>query len=352
MAAKILGMMSGSSLDGLDLAICEFEGTQYKFLATDQILLPESIKTRLSDPLGLSSKALLMLSSDVGMFLAESSRDFIIETDIPVDLIVSHGHTIYHQPESNLSCQIGNGGIIASLTGIDTLCDLRIQDIANGGQGAPLASLIDLNLFKDCSVKLNLGGIANVSISINDHVRSWDVSPCNQVLNQLASFKGYEYDEGGGLARMGNIDEGLWNIWKSIPFFEMSPPKSLDNYWVKNDFFSAVKDVKIEDALHTMCRFLADTLSKDLKKYLPQGNHKMLITGGGAHNQFLLECISEKVDVEVVVPEDEVIDYKEALLMSYMGHRYLKGQVNVIASATGGDKDIIAGALYKGNGKQ
>jgi anhydro-N-acetylmuramic acid kinase len=146
------------------------------------------------------------------------------------------------------------------------------------------------------------------------------------------------------------LDEGLWNVWKSNPFFDQAPPKSLDNYWVKNQFLPALKEKHTEDALHTMCRFIAYALSRDLRKYLPQGDHKMMITGGGAHNRFLVECISEEVDVEVILPVDEVINYKEALLMAYMGHRYLNDQVNVIASATGGNKDIIAGALYKGNG--
>lgn len=352
MKTKILGMMSGSSLDGLDLAICEFEAENYIFHATEHVPFPDSIKSRLMDPLALTSSEFLILSSDVGLFFAQSAQKFIKSSGVPVDLIVSHGHTVFHQPGSNISCQIGNGGIISSITGIDVLCDLRIQDVACGGQGAPLASLIDLNLFKDFNIKLNLGGIANVSFTVDNQVRSWDVSPCNQVLNHLASLKGLEYDDKGHVARGGNFNDRLFKEWRSMPYFSLNPPKSMDNYWVKNKFMPAIHDLPVDDALNTMCRFMAYVLARDLDKYLPQGDHKMMITGGGAHNRFLIECISDKGNIEIMLPDEEVIDFKEALLMAYMGYRYLNGLVNVISSATGNKKDIVAGALYKGNGVQ
>ena len=347
--------MSGSSLDGVDLALCMFsEEDQYVIEKAGTIPLPLEITNSLSDPLAETSKSFLQLSARFSLFLAAAAKDFLKGVKQQPQLIVSHGHTVYHDPASLISCQIGNGGVIAAITGIDTLSDLRIQDVALGGQGAPLASLVDRYLFNDYNFMLNLGGIANVSCKEGNKTFSWDVSPCNQVLNKLSGRLGLPYDPNGEHASKGKKDDKLYSSWQSIEYFTQQPPKSLDNYWVSDVFSSFIEpDMPIENGLNTMCHFIADQLIRDLHKYLPQGSSKMVITGGGGHNDYLVQCIRKAASphkIEVVIPSKEMIDFKEALLMAYMGHRYIQRKVNVLASATGGDKDIIAGALYLGNG--
>ncbi len=350
MASKILGVMSGSSLYGLDLAICQFQVDHFSLLHTDSVPFSDEIVQRLKDPLAQSSRMFIELEAEFSKFVALQINQFLIDSATEIDLIVSHGHTIYHVPENLISCQIGNGGIIASKTGVDTLCDLRIQDVSLGGQGAPLASLVDQYLFNDYALRLNLGGIANLSVTSEGKLRSWDVCPCNQVLNHLAGLMGFAYDDKGTIARQGKMDEDLYAQWQMLEYFKQLPPKSLDNYWVRNNFISKLKDQKIEAAMNTACHFIADRISMDIQQHLPKGKHKMLITGGGAHNDYLVECIEKVTNLEIVIPEPSIIDFKEAMLMAYMGHRYLINKANVLSSATGSRKDIIAGAYYKGNG--
>ena len=354
MDTHILGIMSGSSLDGLDLALCTFHGDSgYRFVATESIPLPIHLIKRLQDPLGLSSKAFLELSSQFSIFTADAVNKFLNKSELKPSLIVSHGHTIYHDPLSTISCQIGSGGIIASRTGINTLSDLRIQDVALGGQGAPLASLVDRILFDDYDFLLNLGGIANISYTRGNRTLSWDVSPCNQVLNQLSSLIGLPYDDKGNIAKKGKLDSKLYRSWQSLEYFKFQPPKSLDNYWVKEVFSDALyDDISVEDGLNTMCNFIADQLVIDLEGILSTEGTKMMITGGGCHNDFLIHCIRKEAaayDIEIVIPSEEMIDFKEALLMAFMGYRYLHSKTNILSTATGSSKDTISGALYLGN---
>ena len=347
--------MSGSSLDGIDLALCCFgDNDKFSIEKSETIPLPDGLESSFKDPLSFPVKEFLHLSSAFAQFVGKAVRDFLEDaTEMPC-LIVSHGHTIYHNPDSMVSCQIGNGGIIASLTGINTLSDLRIQDVAMGGQGAPLASLADKYLFQDYNLMLNLGGIANISVTDKEKTISWDISPCNQVLNKLSRELGLPFDNKGRKAKNGKKIERLYRYWQSLEYFSDNPPKSLDNYWVKEVFSSGINfNEPVEDSLNTMCHFITNQLFEDLRGHLPKGPSKMFITGGGGHNDFLIQCINKAAaphNIEVVIPTKEMIDYKEALLMAYMGHRYLEGKINVLASATGAKKDIIGGALYLGNG--
>ena len=355
MAKKILGIMSGSSLDGLDLAICSFNEDNYTVLHCDHFPFNDDLVTQLKDPLSLSNKELLILNANLSRYFADAVNQMIVNARIIPDMIVSHGHTIFHDPDSMVTCQLGNGGIIASLTGIDTLCDLRIQDVALGGQGAPLASLVDKYLFDTHQLQMNLGGIANVSFTSGKDVKSWDICPCNQVLNYFAGQLGASYDENGAWAKEGSLNQQLYDYWQNKDYFNSNPPKSLDNYWVKENFLELNMEIDPMDGLHTMCKFIADRIIKDLLQHLPKGNYNMIITGGGTHNDFLINLIDKgasTLGIKITIPEVNLIDYKEAILMAYMGYRYLEKMPNVLSSATGGKMDITAGALYKGHGEK
>jgi anhydro-N-acetylmuramic acid kinase len=339
MKNSIIGIMSGSSCDGLDVALFSFiDEDKYAMEAAKAYELPGRLKEQLMDPLSLSVLEFIKLDADFSLFTAQCVNDLIENQMIKPNLLVSHGHTIYHNPDHTISCQIINGGILASLTGIDTLSDLRIQDVALGGQGAPLASLIDHFLFDSYDISVNLGGIANVSISQAGKTLSWDVCPCNQVLNYYSSLLGHTYDEDGKLARTGSVDELCMKQWNEIPYFSRRSPKSLDNYWVREEFIGTIdKFLPPQDVLRTMCAFVSGQLVKDVNSHLPKGAKTMIITGGGAHNAFLIECIKQEClrhQIEVHIPDAGIIDFKESLLMAYMGQRYLENKNNTLSTAT------------------
>ncbi len=351
---SIVGVMSGSSLDGVDLAYCSFsENGNYHIEHAKTIDYHPSTLTFLSRPFQYTTEEYIKACGHFDNVYSQIISAFIRSIDQSVDMIVSHGHTIYHDPDRGQSVQIGNGGMIASRTGIDTLCDLRIQDIALGGQGAPLAALVDRYIFQDYHLMMNLGGIANISVNTNGDTIAWDISPCNQALNHLAKRKGQPYDSEGQIAAMGKMNKALYQRLSSLSYFSKEAPKSLDNHWVQRQFISKIgHEVTVEDASYTICQFIADSTYRDLLSVRYPKPAKLMITGGGAHHQFLIELIKNKLstlDIEVVVPDALLINYKEALLMAYMGYRYLTKKNNTVCSATGASKNIIAGALYKGN---
>jgi anhydro-N-acetylmuramic acid kinase len=353
----ILGAMSGSSLDGLDLAICSFtDQSIFTIHNSTTIELPLDLRTKLKNFSTLNAFQIADLDAYFALFSAHSIRDFTNNWIGGISLVVSHGHTLYHNPANAVSWQIGNGGIIAAVTGIDTLCDLRVQDVALGGQGAPLAALVDLNLFKDYTGLLNLGGIANITINQSNTVYSWDISPCNQVFNHLAQKEGKEFDKGGSIARSGKILMELIHKWQENTYFSQMPPKSMDNTWVKENYIKEIDkiDQPVKILMASFAEFVAIQLSKDLKS-LDLNPGKILVTGGGAFNAHFISRLKvhlSPLNWVVEVAEESLINYKEAMLMAYMGHRYINKKTNTISTATGAEKDLISGALYLGNGKR
>lgn len=353
---SILGIMSGSSMDGIDLAICEFpkEGS-YILHKSETIPLPDQLSDRITGFASLNPFEIADLDADFSLFVAQTINNFIGDFAGKIGLIVSHGHTIYHNPPKNVSWQLGNGGIIASKCGIDTLCDLRIQDVTLGGEGAPLASTLDFHIFKNHDLLINLGGIANVSLrGLENKLLSWDVGPCNQILNALAARNGMKYDDEGKLARKGIAIDEIMESWQKLDYFNREVPKSLDNSWVRQNFIEPILMLPYPngDLLATSVEFLARQLADDIRKN-SGFNMEGLVTGGGAHNTYLIERINahcSDLGVKVQPAARELIDYKEAILMAFMGHLYQQKRANTVSSATGAVKDIQAGGLYLGNG--
>lgn len=355
--SPILGVMSGSSLDGMDLALCNFNSNEaYKIHHADTVDYPFEIKEGLKNVFQFDLKSYFTFCGKFNAYFAETIKNYLEKHKATPELIVSHGHTLYHDPEGMISVQIGQGGVIAALTGVDTLCDLRIQDIALGGQGAPLAALVDQYLFKQYNIMVNLGGIANVSVRPNDNkIISWDVGPCNQVLNALSARKGVEYDDGGKISSTGKLVQELYDRWKSLKYFDVSPPKSLDNSWVQEHFIGSLSDkYPVEDMMYTSSQFLVDRMEKDLIPWINNmAGSRMMVTGGGAHNHFIMGLMAErmfKYQISIDIKDNQIIDFKEALLMAFMGWRYLTDHTNTISTATGAVKNIVAGGLFKGNG--
>lgn len=356
--SKILGLMSGSSCDGVDAAVCSFRmhdgNLSYKLLETASFKFEDDLSLELKHAASSSAKSLNEIESKFSKFLtAQINQQF---GHSQIDYIASHGHTVLHSPADGYTVQLGSGSLIAEGTGVKTICDFRSKDIACGGQGAPLAPLADKYLFAGNDFYLNLGGIVNISYVGADKIIGYDISPCNQMLNALSSKLGKPYDDKGLEAAAGTIHTRLLDQLLSNDYLTQTYPKSLDNSWVQDNYTSPLvdHDETIQNKLCTAVEFIAICISNDLK--LISKNEKieltgknLFCTGGGAFNDFMISRIKfhcSKLGVHTVLPADTIIEYKEAMLMSLMGYLRVQNKPNCIASVTGATKDCSGGVIY------
>jgi anhydro-N-acetylmuramic acid kinase len=341
--------MSGSSLDGVDLACCTFERKDGKWafsiIRAETIPYGEEWKMILSELPAMSALQLVEYDISYGIFLAEAVNRFLDKYQLEPDLIASHGHTIFHAPDKGYTFQLGHGQTIAQFTGLKTISDFRIKDIQLGGQGAPLVPIGDSLLFSEYDFCLNIGGIANISYDVDGNRMALDVCPANQLLNHLSLQMGKPFDENGHFARLGKLNLPLFDKLNSEPFFKMKSPKSLSNQYVQSVFIEMLEaqNCAVEDKLYTVVKHIAFQVNEAVK-HLPGG--KILITGGGAHNRFLTDAISMETKKEVVIPDREIVDFKEALIFAFMGVLRNLGEINCLASATGAQKDCSGGTVF------
>ena len=358
----ILGLMSGSSLDGLDLAHCRFVLNEENEILSWEILQAETLpystawKERLQKLPTASALELAQTDAAYGSLMGALVTEFLNKYEIQPDYIASHGHTIFHYPEQKLSLQIGDGAALAPTSGYPVICDFRTQDIALGGQGAPLAPTADLYLFKAYQCCLNLGGIANLSVQTPNGYVAFDICGANQILNALVAPLGLEYDDKGSMAATGQLIPALLEESLSLDFFQQEYPKSLGNDWVLAHQTTAFcqHDGELTDKLYTANRMIAQLIADHLamviqKENLNPAEMNMLVTGGGAFNDFLIECIREACgdSVNVHIPSATIIGFKEAALMALMGLLRIRQMPNCLASVTGASQDSINGALYQ-----
>lgn len=347
--------MSGSSLDGVDLAVCHFEqsGSVWSFRILESACVPlgEEWQTRLLALPQETAEEYVKAHVEFGHFLGVTAKTFLKESsgDWEVELIASHGHTIFHEPSKKYTAQIGDGAAIAAQTNINTLSDLRAIDIARGGQGAPIVPIGDQLLFPDYKYCLNLGGIANISEKGEERILAYDICGCNQLLNKIANRAGLPYDDEGKLARSGKVNQELLDSLNESAFYEQAPPKSLSNVWVQSVPVKKLTESNLsdKDILATACKHIAEQIEKVANSNNSSGIEKILITGGGAFNSFLIEQIAERSALEVVVPNRELVEYKEALVMAFIGALNLNNETNVLSSVTGAVQNSILGALHK-----
>jgi anhydro-N-acetylmuramic acid kinase len=341
--------MSGTSLDGVDLAHCSFEYTdeQWKFIinATDTIPYNKTWEKKLRSAHKLSAYEFNLLHLQYGDYLGTLAWQFIDKNQLETGLIASHGHTIFHHPEQKLTVQIGHGGMLAKAAGLPVVNDFRILDIAYGGQGAPLVPIGDKLLFSNYRYCLNLGGFANISFDEKEQRIAFDICPVNIVLNELASRKEKVYDDGGTLARAGKTDLFLFDELNDLPYYKLLPPKSLGREWVEASVFPLFEKYKlsVEDLLHTFIEHIAFQISKAATE-MPQG--KILVTGGGAYNQFLIERISSYTIHQLRIPQKDIVEYKEALIFAFLGLLRWLGKKNIIGSTTGASKNLCSGSIH------
>ena len=347
---NVIGVMSGSSLDGIDIAFCRFyeknNSWGYSIELADTINYSDEWKTFLIDTSNVSIEEFLSRNVKYGKFLGDVINGFIKKYNIKVDLIGLHGHTIFHNPEKGFSVQLGSGQAVAVATGIPTVSDFRTKDILLGGQGAPLVPIGDALLFSEYDYCVNIGGIANVSFEEGNSRKAFDICPANQLLNYLSLKKNFPYDKGGNLSRKGKFNDTLFKILNNDKYYKLPIPKSLSNEYVKETFIPILDkfDIPVEDKLNTVVKHIAYQIGNSITS--KSNGKNILITGGGAHNSYLIESVREMTKLEVIIPEKQIADFKEALIFAFMGLLRKLDKKNCLAAATGAEKNSSTGNIF------
>nr|WP_315201492.1 anhydro-N-acetylmuramic acid kinase [uncultured Flavobacterium sp.] len=353
---NVIGVMSGTSLDGVDLAHIQFEIKNDKW--SFEILECETISYNydwisiLKTAVDYTENQLVELNKNYTLLLASIITDFINKHALEnLDAVCSHGHTILHQPQNGFTLQIGNLPEIAKLIQQNVVCDFRVQDVQLGGQGAPLVPIGDRILFAEYDYCMNLGGFSNVSFEKNNNRIAFDISAVNTVLNFYANQLGFDYDDKGQISRTGNCNNDLLNELNSLAFYKTPPPKSLGFEFVKQIVLPMIENysITIEDKLHTYTEHIAIQIALALESFETQKNQKrsMLITGGGAYNNFLIERIQFHLpEMKIIIPSPKILEFKEALIFGLLGVLKMRGEVNALQSVTGALHDHSSGVIY------
>lgn len=345
---EVIGLMSGSSLDGLDICFVEFEENNaqwsFKIKSAKCYSYDEKFQHELRKIGEGSAFQLAQMHTKLSRITADYLLVFFEEypESKNASLIVSHGQTIFHQPENSFTTQIGCGATLSALTGKTVVCDLRTYDIALGGQGAPLVPFGEKYLFPDCNSFLNIGGICNISIHHPDRIEAYDVCPGNTLLNLLAQKESKSFDENGNKARSGQVNQDLLQQLSVLDYYQKSIPKSLGTEHLMNDWWNLIEKypISIADAMATIVEHIAIELGKVLQ------NQKVLVTGGGGLNSFLMERLAANTHAEIVLPSREMIEFKEALIIAFVGLNRFLGRNNFFSTVTGAQRDNMGGAIY------
>lgn len=361
MVYRAIGLMSGSSLDGLDIVFAHFleKGGQWSFTIEAAACLPyeKEWRERLSGATALTARDYCLLHTDYGHYLGKQVNHFMETNGLQyqVAVIGSHGHTSFHMPAQLMTAQLGDGAALAAETRLPVVSDLRAMDIALGGQGAPIVPVGEKFLFPDYELLMNIGGIANVSLAGSPYI-AFDICPANRVLNLLAQQNGQLFDQGGEMAAAGKCNERLLIQLNAFPYYSRPFPKSLANEMGTDEIFPLLQSsgCTLNDQLATYVSHIADQTANSvsaLQKKRELTAARMLVTGGGAFNSFLIQQIRERLqplNVELVIPEENLIHYKEALIMGFLAVLRWRQESTVLSSVTGAGRDSIGGALWIG----
>jgi len=372
MVYRAVGLMSGSSLDGLDIAFAHFHENagkwDFEIIKADCYEYDEDWKKKLGSAISMNALDYQLLHAAYGHYLGEQVNRFIAENNLQyqVQLIASHGHTTFHVPEKKMTAQLGDGAAIAAITGINVVSDLRAMDIALGGQGAPIVPIGEKLLFNDFDFFLNIGGIANISYKENEKFIAFDVCSANAVLNMLANETGKEFDDGGEMAAQGKVNMQLLRKLNEQEYYGHAYPKSLANSFGTDIIYPLIQDwgLKIEDKLRTYVEHIIVQIKNAVKGLLniskefaeqnhkPQTtNYKLLSTGGGTFNHFLIGRLKnelKELNIVITIPDENIIKYKEALIMALIGVLRWREENNVMASVTGASRNSIGSAVWIG----
>ena len=346
---RSIGLMSGTSVDGLDVCCATFDRRDGKWSFTIDCArgysYPDSLKRQLgAEVQKMSALEFVTFHSAYGRFLGERVKDFMAEFGVRPDIIASHGSTVFHEPEKKVMFQIGDGAAIAAETGIPTVSDFRRLDIMLGGQGAPLVPIGDNLLFGDYDYCLNIGGFSNISFRQGDKRIAFDISPVNYVINRFTRQIGLEMDRDGVIASRGQVNQALLEGLNALDYYARPWPKSLGREWVEKQVFPLLDscDLPLEDILRTYYEHCAFQLSR-----VTEPGQSLLVTGGGAYNKFLIERMRALSGCDIVIPEPAIIEFKEALIFAFLGVLYMLDEPSCLRSVTGAAKDNIGGMLFK-----
>lgn len=349
---NVLGVMSGTSLDGVDFCLVSFNSkniSDFKILKTHTYKYDETWKNSLRNAIKLNNREIRKLNVEFGLLISKYVNQFIIDFSTPrIDLISSHGHTVFHEPEKGITLQIGDGMTISKKTRIKVVCNFRSQDVKLGGQGAPLVPIGDLNLFMGYKFCLNLGGFANISIKTKKKIQAFDICPVNTVLNYYSKKMGHEFDRNGFLSKSGKVDKILLSELNNLNFYKKPGPKSLGIEFVNKLIIPLIEKrfLKPNDILMTFIDHISFQINESVKKHTL---NKILITGGGVFNKNLIETIKSKVKHKVIIPNKEIINFKEALIFAYLGILRINNEINCLKSVTGAKKNHSSGNVIDYN---
>jgi anhydro-N-acetylmuramic acid kinase len=363
MIYKAVGVMSGSSLDGLDIAFVHFQENagswMFELINATCYGYDAGWVDKLRSAHSLNALQYQLLHSEFGQFIGTKVNEFVEQHNLTyqVQIISSHGHTVFHIPEKKMTSQLGHGAAIAASTGINTVSDLRALDVALGGQGAPIVPIGERLLLGTHDFFLNLGGIANISLNREEKIIAFDICPANRVLNMLANEVGKDYDQDGDLASAGLVIKELLAKLNAFAYYDKAFPKSLSNSFGTDFIFPAINGFgcSAQDALRTYVEHIAVQIKLSVERLLEyspgKAGHSLLVTGGGALNKFLINRIESRLlelNVRVVIPEKNIVNFKEAVIIAFMGILRWREENNVLASVTGAKRNSIGGAVWMG----
>lgn len=350
---NVIGVMSGTSLDGVDLAFVTFNFKEhywsFDIIVAETISYANNWTTKLKEAINYDKEKLEEIDQEYTIFLGEIINNFIQKNNIRhLDLVCSHGHTILHRPDLGYTYQIGNRSILADIINTKVVCDFRVQDVLLGGQGAPLVPIGDRLLFGKYNACLNLGGFANVSYENDLGFRiAYDICPVNVLLNPEANKLGFKYDNGGKIAKSGQINTSLLNALNNVAFYQQLPPKSLGIEFVLSELnpILSAHPLSVEDYLATITEHIAMQIAKGVDLTTKA---TILVTGGGAFNSFLLERISfHAPNYQFIVPDKLIVNFKEAIIFALLGVLKTRDEVNVLSSVTGAQYDHSSGVIHE-----
>ncbi|MBT8246058.1 MAG: anhydro-N-acetylmuramic acid kinase [Winogradskyella sp.] len=343
----VVSVMSGTSLDGIDILYSKFSFNtkwDFKIIEFETLNYPENWVSKLKQLTKFTKTELKAIDDEYSVYLANQISEFIeIKRISNINFIASHGHTALHNPAEGYTYQIGNQQKVADFLNQKFICDFRVQDVELGGQGAPLVPIGDRLLFSDYNYCINLGGFANISFEENEERIAFDICPVNIVLNHYVNKLGFNYDNKGKIAASGNVNDSLLEKLNNLDFYNQVPPKSLGLEWVQNCILPMIEmyEIKTKDVLRTF----VEHASIQISEFLNVENSTAFITGGGAYNLFLIDRIKELSNSEIIIPSDEIVEYKEALIFGLLGVLKLRNEVNCLKSVTGAKKDHSSGVI-------
>ncbi|GAB1405530.1 anhydro-N-acetylmuramic acid kinase [Lentimicrobium sp.] len=346
---RAIGIMSGTSLDGLDVAHCSFVFSEHQVTfsinAAETFTYSNEWIKKLRHLPSASALEFCTINNAFGHYLGRLVKDFVQKHNLQTNIIGSHGHTIFHAPQQGFTVQIGSGAAIAAETGLPTVCDFRSLDVALGGQGAPLVPIGDQLLFSQFDACLNIGGFSNISFEQQGKRIAYDISPANFILNHYTQLQGKLFDENGEMARSGEMIPELFDKLNHLDFYNVSGPKSLGSEWVNSRVFPITD--KYTENLTDLMATLTWHIAFQIARHLPAGNHKqVLVTGGGAFNTFLIDCIKDFSSTTLIVPGEELVNYKEALIFALLAVLRLREEDNCLSGVTGSQLNNCGGALW------